>query len=894
MGKPLKALIVEDSPDDAVLLVRELRKGGYDVEFERVESERSMKDALAAGGWDAVIADYALPSFSAPAALCLMQQSGVDLPFIVVSGTIGEETAVAAMRAGAHDYLMKDNLTRLVPAVERELREAAVRRDRRRAAAQLVERERYYRSLLHSLQEDLLVIDSDYRVTDVNNAMLITTGQTREEVIGRRCYEVTHGHNEPCDRNGVECPLREVLETGETRSCEHRHVGVGGETKWVEVLLSPLRDARGNVTHVIETVRDLSEVISARDALAESVRHWEETFDAIEDMVCIVDGDLKIIRASGAMRRAFGGRKVVGEHCCRLFHDSNGHVAQCPGRRAALSSQTSRVEVAAEGLGGRWLDICVYPIRDEEGRVEHLVHVARDVTERKHARQELMRERRFSNAVIETAGALIVVLDKSGRIVRFNKACEQTTGYSAEEVKGRGIWELLIPPDEREDVRRVFRELRQSASFSAYENHWMTRDGGQRLISWTNTRLLDDDGQVRWVIATGLDVTEQRQLEAQLARAAKLEAVGQLAGGIAHDFNNLLTAILGYVDLNVASLQEGTQLHEDLMQVRDAAKRASELTRQLLTFSRQQPGEQKLIDLNSTVEEICRMLRHLIEEDIEIKVITWDSALTVRADAAQIGQVLMNLAVNARDAMPKGGTLTIRTSPIEIDPEQGAAQSGLGAGAYAQLVVEDTGTGMDAEVRERIYDPFFTTKEVGQGTGLGLSTVYGIVEQHVGHIECISEPEAGTRFAIYLPLVEDGEPAEPTHSDLGLKFGGDETILLVEDEEEIRTLAARALRDFGYCVLTAADGAEALELLGRANGGVDLLLTDVVMPGMDGPSLAGRVQEACPGARLLFMTGYARRRTDQAGGAFAGRQTLSKPFTAPRLAERVREVLDAP
>ncbi|KPK61450.1 MAG: hypothetical protein AMK73_07925 [Planctomycetes bacterium SM23_32] len=530
--------------------------------------------------------------------------------------------------------------------------------------------------------------------------------------------------------------------------------------------------------------------------------------------------------------------------------------------------------------------------KDEQGRAVKLFGTVQDITERKESERELLRERQFSNAVIDTSGALIVVLDPEGRVVRFNMACERTTGYNARDVTGRPIWELLIPPEERQGVEDVFSNLAAGGTFSTYENHWLAKDGDKRLIAWANTRVLDEQGRVQYVIGTGIDVTEQRQLEAQLRRAAKLEAVGQLAGGIAHDFNNLLTAILGYVDLNLPDLEEGSQLRQDLMQVRAAARRASDLTRQLLTFGRQQPAVREVVDLNETVRDVCKMLGHLIEENVELQVVTCEEPLKVKADPAQIGQVLMNLAVNARDAMPDGGVLAVRTSAVVKEEDPTDTQTGFGPGAYALLTVRDTGTGMPYDVQERIYDPFFTTKGVGQGTGLGLSTVYGVVEQSGGYIECISEPGAGTTFEIHLPLVEAGEPAQSVRSELGIKFGGHETILLVEDEPEIRQLGARTLKDLGYRVLCAAGGPEALALLRRHRGRLDLLLTDVVMPRMAGHDLAARVHDIRPGAKLLFMTGYAEKDDGALGGAVDSTGLLRKPFTAAKLAKQVRAVLD--
>ena len=630
----------------------------------------------------------------------------------------------------------------------------------------------------------------------------------------------------------------------------------------------------------------------AEDALSEAARHWEETFDAIEDMVTIINRDHRIVRANQSVENAFPGGKVIGALCYELMHGADAPLPACPAEAAFRSGKATHADVYEAEFGERWFGVRAYPITDEAGAVQQVVHVARDITEQKLAEQQLVRERQFSNAVIETAGALIVVLDPEGRIVRFNRACEELTGFSFEEVKGRPLWGVLVVPEEREALSHMSAALTSGVASATLESHWQTKDGQRCLIAWAYTRLSDDEGNVQWLVGTGIDVTEHRQLEEQLRRAAKLEAVGQLAGGVAHDFNNLLTAILGYVDLNLPDIPEGTQLHGDLLHVKDAAKRASNLTRQLLTFSRQQVAAPMALDLNETVGDVCKMLRHLIEEKVEMQVALSEQPLTVMADPAQVGQVLMNLAVNARDAMPDGGLLTVETSVVEILQDEAATGWEADTGRYAVLTVTDTGVGMPPEVTARIFDPFFTTKDVGEGTGLGLSTVYGIVQQHKGFIECQSEPGKGTAFRVCLPFTEVAEAAAQQKTDSGLSTGGDETILLVEDEEEVRTLASRILSDLGYTVLPAADGLEALGLLRHRRDGIDLLVTDLVMPKMGGCELAQSVRLMQPDAKLLFMSGYTGEATAGPGGDLPAVPVLQKPFTAHALAERVRDALD--
>jgi nitrogen-specific signal transduction histidine kinase len=393
------------------------------------------------------------------------------------------------------------------------------------------------------------------------------------------------------------------------------------------------------------------------------------------------------------------------------------------------------------------------------------------------------------------------------------------------------------------------------------------------------------------------DITEREALEAQLRQAQKMEAVGQLAGGVAHDFNNLLTVIRLHSELLAEALAESDPRREDVAEIGRAADRAAALTRQLLAFSRRQVLQPRVLVLDEVVRNARQLLHRVIGADIRVES-HGTTIGRVRADPGQIEQVLVNLAVNARDAMPEGGRLLIETADVELDamfgPKRGAA---ISAGPYVMLAVSDTGLGMDAATQARIFEPFFTTKEVGKGTGLGLSTVYGIVKQSGGSIWVESEPGAGATFRIYLPRVDadlaSREPAPEAVHAADDTTRGSETILLVEDEDAVRTLAGRMLRRKGYRVLDARHGGEALEILGAYLGRVDLVLTDIVMPGMGGTELARRVREMRPNVPLLFMSGYSHGEIEQRGGFAPDEAFLQKPFTADELARQVREVLEA-
>jgi nitrogen-specific signal transduction histidine kinase len=388
------------------------------------------------------------------------------------------------------------------------------------------------------------------------------------------------------------------------------------------------------------------------------------------------------------------------------------------------------------------------------------------------------------------------------------------------------------------------------------------------------------------------DVTEQRKLEEQLRQAQKLEAIGRLAGGVAHDFNNLLMVISGYAELLIQSLPRGDRRRESSENILRAADRAGDLTRQLLAFSRRQVLRPSVVDLNAVISNLQKMLRRLISEDIELAVSLAPELGRVRIDPGQLEQVLLNLAVNARDAMPRGGKLAIHTANVAPDDARAAPGAQLRPGAYVLLSVADTGVGMDSEVRARLFEPFFTTKRQGRGTGLGLSVVYGIVEQSGGSIQVDSRPGQGTTFRIYLPRVETPlqEPTAATPAPAAQE--GSETVLLVEDEEGVRELVAQALRAHGYTVLEASNGQEALELAAGYSGTIHLLLSDIVMPHMNGPELVQRLRPVRHGIKALLISGYAPETVLHPGLLGEGVMLLEKPFSPSRLLARVREILE--
>jgi two-component system, cell cycle sensor histidine kinase and response regulator CckA len=516
-----------------------------------------------------------------------------------------------------------------------------------------------------------------------------------------------------------------------------------------------------------------------------------------------------------------------------------------------------------------------------------------DITRWKRAEETLRQRAHRFRVMLEKSSDAISLVDSTGNVLYSSHAVSPIFGYDLDERIGQNVFEFVHPEDAAQ-VLSTFGKLvqRPFASIST-QLRYRHKDGSWRWIEALGTNLLDD-ASVQGVVINYRDMTEQRRLQEQLIQAQKMEAVGAVAGGVAHDFNNLLTAILGYSDMILEKAAPNSALHRYSMQIKQAGERAASLTRQLLAFSRLQVMAPKVLDLNAVLSEMSRMLRRVIGENIRLNVVTVPALGRVKADPSQIEQVIINLAVNARDAMPQGGELTIRTANEAIGESVAEDKIMVRSGAYILLEVSDTGYGMDSETRARAFEPFFTTKERGKGTGLGLSTVYGIVKQSGGYIWLSSEPGKGASFKIYLPSVNEAVSTAKAPEASACDPGGAETILLVEDENAVRALLRRVLRSKGYRVLEAVRGEEAVAICQSYQERIDLILTDIVMPKMSGHDLAHHASSLHPESKLLYMTGYAGAKIGSARLLDMGAQFIQKPFSADTLTQKIRAVLDAP
>ena len=526
-------------------------------------------------------------------------------------------------------------------------------------------------------------------------------------------------------------------------------------------------------------------------------------------------------------------------------------------------------------------------------RIARLGNAVQDALARSRERRALRSYEELLRQIMDADPSLISVKDADGRYVIVNRALADALRTTPKAAVGQRDADLapsfltLLPPGAHDST-----VLRTGRTVVVPQVAVASEGGTTRWFQLIKVPLrLPGDPAVK-VLAVATDITQHKMLEEQLRQAQKLEAIGQLAGGVAHDFNNILTAILGTADLLLADMAPADPKRDDAEEIRLAARRAAGLTRQLLAFSRKAATEMRPFDLNELITGIEQMLRRLLAANIQTRFALTAGLSPVLADPGQIEQVVLNLAVNARDAMPQGGKLTIETAESELDATYAAAHEGVSPGRYVMLAVSDTGMGMDSVTQARIFQPFFTTKEVGKGTGLGLSTVDAIVRQHGGHVWLYSEPGKGTVFKVYLPRASEAPAAEAAVQKPAPLVGGTETVLLVEDAQAVRSLVSRVLEGLGYKVLEASDASMAEVVAARHSGTIDLLLTDVVMPGDSGPELAKRLAALRPGLRVLYTSGYADDAVVHHGVVAAGVTYLQKPFTPDALARKTREALD--
>jgi PAS domain S-box-containing protein len=1013
---PLRVLHLEDNPGDADLVRHKLSAEGVSCDILVVTDQKDYETALGQHSFALILLDYNLSGYDGLRALQHAQLTRPEVPVILISGTVGDEDAVKCLHLGATDYLLKDRLDRLVPAVRRALREAEARRERRRVEAALADSEARKAAILDSVLDCIVTMDAAGVVTEFNASAARTFGYTRAEAIGRALADLI-----------IPARFRERHRVGlahHVASGEGRLIGrlievmamrADGSEFPVELTITEIHSEKAPVfTGVLRDISARKRAEANRASLAAIV-------DSSDDAIFTTSLDDTVLTWNGGAERLFGyaASELIGVNRSFLVPtDQKSELAPLIARAkrgvAGEPLETSRVRKDGSVVD---ISLVISPMMDSAGQVISLSTIARDITSRKQAEAALRVERDRAQRYLDTPEVILLALDLNGAVTLANRYACSILGWTAGDLLGRDWIDTCVPARFRDGARQAFKNL-FTGDLAVVEQPVLTRSGDERLFEWRNTLQRDDegrvigtfssgaditerkravealrtgeermrfalqsanvgiwdmdyttgvlqwsetleaqyglapgtfggtfedfverihpddrqsvletvgratrtgtdfstqhrtlwpDGTVRWLSGAGrinlgehgeplrgvgisLDVTDARLLEAQYQQAQKMEAIGQLAAGVAHDFNNLLTVILGFCELLLEDLDPAEPRHADVVEIQRAGERAAGLTRQLLTFSRKEIIEPTLLDVNAIVANLRILLERLIGEDVEIVLALGTAVAAVEADRGQLEQIVLNLAVNARDAMPKGGRLTIATANIETHDCPADIRFALAKTNCVALRVTDTGTGMSPEVQARVFEPFFTTKAVGRGTGLGLATVHGIAARSGGTVTVESEVGKGTSFTVYLPRADSREGVLVTPL-AARPQAGPRTLLLVEDADALRAMTKRLLERQGYTVLAAANAEEAQQLFTK-HPSIDLLLTDVVMPGASGPDLVSQLVEQRPTLKVIYMSGYTDEAIVHHGVLDSGIEFLAKPFSSETLSRKIHDVLD--
>lgn len=731
-------------------------------------------------------------------------------------------------------------------------------------------------------------------VIEANDYYLQTIGYTREEF--ERGMIDWRAITPPEWLSADEQAIRELRERGACTPYEKEYVRRDGTR--VAVILS---DAMlpGPEEQIAAFALDITERKQAEHRLRESeanLRKSQETAKLgswIYDLAGRITWTDELYRLYGVSPQTF---VLTAESFINLIHPNDRDAMQAWIDACMAGKKPGEMEFRALLHDGtvRYISSRGELVHDTEGKPLHMSGTAQDITERKQAEQALRDSEHKFRMIVQNSRDIIYTLSAQGELLFVSPAISPLLGYDAAELIGRPFRSILHPEDVAACEEAFQRSIREGVRIPGFEYRVRHAGGEWRWHNSTGGAVHDARGNLLHFQGIARDITDQRKLEEQLRQAQKMESVGRLAGGVAHDYNNMLSVILGYTELALARVAPTDPLHADLKEIFNAALRSTEITRQLLAFARRQTIAPEVLDLNATVESLLKMLRRLIGEDIDLAWLPGAGLWSVRMDPSQLNQILANLCVNARDAISDVGKITIETKNSTLDEAYCAEHTGFVPGAYVLLAVSDDGCGMDKEVLAHLFEPFFTTKGVGKGTGLGLATVYGIVKQNDGFVNVYSESRQGSTFRIYLPRHAGRAGDAPTVKAETMPMGRGETVLVVEDEEAILTLAQKILERLGYHVLTAHDPSDAIGLAGPNGGAIHLLVTDVVMPEMNGRELAERLRSMHPGLKCLFMSGYTANAIAHHGVLDQGVQFLQKPFSTDDLARKVREALDQP
>jgi two-component system cell cycle sensor histidine kinase/response regulator CckA len=763
---PLRVLMVEDSEDDALLVLRELKKGGYNPEYERVETAAAMRKALQDKTWDVILCDYHLPGFNGIEAIVVLRETNIDIPLLIVSGAIVEEMAVECMRLGAHDYVMKGNLSRLVPAIERELKEAESRAQRKQAEEELHRTNVFLGLIVENIPSMIFLKDAkELRYVRFNRAGEDLLGHSMDDMLGKNDYDFFP--------------------------------------------------------------KEQANFFTEKDR---EVLHGKEVVDIPEE------------------------------------------------------------RIQTRNKGERIMHTKMLPILNENGEPEYLLGISEDITERKQAEESLRKSEEKYRNILENIDDGYFEVDIAGNFIFFNDSMCKMLGYPKDELMGMNNREYM----DEENTKKVFQAFnkiyRTGISAKAFDWTLIRKDGSKCFVETVVSPIIGSNGKGIGFRGIARDISDRKKLEAQLHQSQKMESIGTLAGGIAHDFNNILSSIIGFTELALDDVDKGSPLEENLQEVFTAGIRAKDLVQQILTLSRHDAVDFKPIHINSVAKEAVKMLRSIIPTSINIQENICNKQLVVQADPTQIHQVIVNLATNAKHAMSEtGGVMLVDVDTVSFD--ESTENINLTPGNYARITVSDTGTGINKDHLEKIFEPYFTTKAVGEGSGLGLSVVHGIIKSHKGDIAVYSEPGKGTKSHVYLPLSEQQSIELPDTNTDPLPRGT-ERILLVDDEPSIVKMQQRSLERLGYKVTIKTSSVDTLETFCATPDKYDLVITDMTMPDMTGDKLADEIKKIRHDVPVILCTGFSDKIKIRTGPDLQIDEFISKPIDQKKLAKIIRKLLD--
>jgi PAS domain S-box-containing protein len=852
-----------------------------------VQSPEELTERLLQNHYDIVLADYELPNWSGLDALAQMRQLGLDIPFLLVTGTLGEELMVECLRQGVTDYVLRERLARLPAAVRRALEEKALRENRSRAEQSLRESEAGFRLLFANNPLPMWVYDwESLRFLQVNDAAIAHYGYSREEFLQMCITDIRLPEDVPRLLKELAKEPRAVRFSG-----PWRHRLKDGRIIDVEIIAHTL-DFAGRPAALI-VAQDITERKRAEAENTRLITAIEQSAEGV--MITDTGGRIQYVNPAFTKMTGYSREEVMGRDPRLLKSSQQGRALYEQLWKTILAGDIWRGEIINRRKDGSLYteELGITPVRDERGTVTHFIAIKQDVTERRRAEEALRRSEARNRELVENALYGIYRATLLGQLLYANPALVKMLGYDSQE-------ELLsrkLPTEiyrNSADRAQIIERYKQLGRVDGAEVEWTRKDGSIITVRLSGRAVAQEPGGAEEMEVIVEDVTERRAMEKQIHQVRKFEAIGQLAGGIAHDFNNVIGAMLGWAELGMDQAPAESPLRRNFQRIREQAERAAGLTRQLLAFARRHILEPRNINLNHTVADLLSMLERVIGSDVELKVVAAPDLGVVRADPGQLEQVLMNLCLNARDAMPGGGRLMIETQNVEMGEQYTQIPPYVPPGRYVRLSVSDTGVGMDAATRERIFEPFFTTKEPGKGTGLGLATVYGVVRQHGGFVHVDSEPGRGTTFHVFLPASEGPlhEKAKKEIAQTEPVRGGTETLLVAEDHDGVREMARATLEGLGYRLLLARDGDEALQTFLAHRDKIALVLLDVVMPKLDGRGLYAQMRAVKPEISVLFTTGYTVEVAALSALVEKGVPVLQKPYTPAQLGRKVREALD--